>query len=59
VFRDDTPDDLKAVQAVINQIVFYPLSEFDGKRKTKDWSSIRTSRCPSHPARARLPGWIR
>jgi hypothetical protein len=40
VFRDDTPDDLKAVQAVLNQIMFYPLSEFDGKVKTKDWSKI-------------------
>jgi hypothetical protein len=40
VFRDDTPDDLKAVQAVLNRIMFYPLSEFDGKVKTKDWSKI-------------------
>jgi hypothetical protein len=40
VFRDDTPDDLQAVQAVLNQIIFYPLSEFDGKVKTKDWSKI-------------------
>src|SRR5262245_52227262 len=44
VFMDDTPDDLRAVQMVINQIGFYPLSEFDGKVKTKDWSTI-----PSFP----------
>jgi hypothetical protein len=44
VFRDDTPEDLKAVQAILNQIMFYPLSEFDGKMKTKDWSKI-----PSFP----------
>jgi hypothetical protein len=25
---------------VINQVVFYPLSEFDGKMKTKDWSKL-------------------
>jgi len=44
VFRDDTTEDLKAVQAVLNQINFYPLSEFDGKMKSKDWSKI-----PSFP----------
>lgn len=38
VFRDDTPKDLKAIQPLINQINFYPLSEFDGKMKVKDWS---------------------
>jgi hypothetical protein len=40
VFRDDTPDDLRAVQTVLSQIQFYPLSEFDGKMKTKDWTKI-------------------
>ena len=44
VFRDDTAEDLKAVQVVLDQINFYPLSEFDGKMKTKDWSRI-----PSFP----------
>jgi hypothetical protein len=33
---DDT--DRAAIQPFINQIAFYPLSEFDGKMKTKDWS---------------------
>jgi hypothetical protein len=37
-FMDDTPEDRKAIQPVINQIVFYPLGDFDGKMKTKDWS---------------------
>jgi len=45
VFRDDTLEDLQAVQAVLNQINFYPLSEFDGTMKTKDWSKI-----PDFPA---------
>ena len=35
-----TAEDQKAVQSVINQVVFYPLSEFDGKMKTKDWSKL-------------------
>ena len=45
VFRDDTAEDLQAIQPLINQIVFYPLSQFDGKMKTKDWSQI-----PNFPA---------
>jgi hypothetical protein len=40
VFKDDTPADSKAVQPILNQIMTYPLSEFDGKMKTKDWSRI-------------------
>jgi hypothetical protein len=45
IFMDDTPDDHKAIQAVLSQIGFYPLSEFDGKMKTKDWSKL-----PHYPA---------
>jgi len=37
LFMDDTDEDRAAIQPVINQIVVYPLSEFDGKMKTKDW----------------------
>jgi len=40
VFMDDTEADHKAVQPVISQVVYYPLSEFDGKMKTKDWSKL-------------------
>ncbi|KQU96027.1 hypothetical protein ASD00_19985 [Ensifer sp. Root31] len=38
VFKDATPEDTAAVQPVIDQIVMYPLSQFDGKMKTKDYS---------------------
>ena len=38
VLMDDTPEDRAAIQPVINQIVAYPLKDFDGKMKTKDWS---------------------
>jgi hypothetical protein len=40
VFMDDTPEDHAAVQPVLSQINFYPLSEFDGKMKTTDWSKL-------------------
>jgi len=38
VFMDDTPEDRKAIQAAINQVVFYPLDQFDGKMKTVNWA---------------------
>jgi hypothetical protein len=47
VFMDDTPEDHKAVQSVLSQINFYPLSQFDGKMKTTDWSKL-----PHFPAPA-------
>lgn len=38
VFMNDTAEDRKAIQPVINQIVFYPLKQFDGRMKTIDWA---------------------
>lgn len=40
IFMDDTPADHAAIQPVLSQIVYYPLSEFDGRMKTKDWSKL-------------------
>jgi hypothetical protein len=40
VFLNDTADDRKAIQPIINQIVVYPLAEFDGKMKTVDYASL-------------------
>lgn len=42
VFQDDTAEDRKAIQPVINQVVAYPLEDYDGKMKTVDWSSVPT-----------------
>jgi len=42
VFMDDTAEDRKAIQPVINQIVFYPLKDFDGKMKSMDWAHAPT-----------------
>ena len=47
IFMDDTPEDHRAIQPVISQIDFYPLSEFDGKMKFEDWSKL-----PHFPAPA-------
>jgi hypothetical protein len=45
VFQSDAPEDKAAVQPILSQIVVYPLSEFDGKMKTKDWHKT-----PNFPA---------
>lgn len=47
VFQSDAPEDKAAVQPLLSQIVVYPLSEFDGKMKTKDYSKV-----PVYPAPA-------
>ena len=38
VLMDDTAEDRAAIQPFINQIVAYPLKDFDGRMKSKDWS---------------------
>ena len=50
VFKDDTPEDTKAVQPVISQIMFYPLSQFDGTMKSTDWSKVPHFPVPAGPA---------
>ncbi|AMG90837.2 DUF1254 domain-containing protein [Bordetella bronchiseptica] len=39
IFMDDTDEDRQAIQKKINQVVFYPLKDFDGKMKSLDWQS--------------------
>jgi hypothetical protein len=46
VFQSDAPEDKAAVQPILSQIVVYPLSEFDGKMKTKDWHKNRVYPLP-------------
>ena len=43
-FLNNTAEDRKAIQPVINQLMAYPLSEYNGKVKTKEWAKI-----PSFP----------
>ncbi|MEL4309038.1 DUF1254 domain-containing protein [Joostella sp. CR20] len=42
VFMDDTEQDEKDIQKLINQIVQYPLSEYTGDMKTIDWSQTKS-----------------
>jgi hypothetical protein len=45
IFMDDTPEDHKAIQPLLSQVLFYPLSHFDGQTKSVDWSKL-----PHYPA---------
>src|SRR5262249_38785996 len=47
VFQDDTPEDKKAIQPVINQVVAYPLKDFTGKMKTIEWSKVPNIQGPA------------
>jgi hypothetical protein len=41
VFQDDSPEDNKAVQSVIQEIMMYPVADYDGKMKSRDWTKLR------------------
>jgi hypothetical protein len=40
VFQDDDPEDNKAVQNVTQMVMMYPLAEFDGTMKSRDWTKL-------------------
>jgi hypothetical protein len=50
VFQDDTPEDKKAIQPAINQIVFYPLKEYTGEIKTIEWAKVKHIPAPAPSA---------
>ena len=45
IFLNDTDEDRAAIQPLVNQLNVYPLAEFDGKMKIKNWNDV-----PSFPA---------
>lgn len=40
IFQDDTAEDKRAIQTPLTGVLMYPLAEYDGKMKTKDWANI-------------------
>lgn len=40
IFMDDTDEDRAAIQPLVNQVMVYPLTEFSGEMRTKDWSDV-------------------
>ena len=53
IFKDATPEDTAAVQPLLSQVLFYPLSEYDGQMKTKDWSKLPHFPAPKDAGRRR------
>jgi hypothetical protein len=49
IFKGDNAEDTKAVQPVLSAVMFYPLSKFDGKMKTTDWSAVPHFPVPPGP----------
>ena len=62
IFMDDTPEDHAAIQPALSQIQVYPLSQFDGKMKTMDWSKLPHSPVPKEKTRPKYstkqPPWV-
>jgi hypothetical protein len=40
IFQDDTAEDRRAIQDVLQFVMMYPLAEFDGTMKRKDWTNM-------------------
>ena len=58
VFQDDTPEDKRVIQSVINQIVAYPLKNFDGTMKTIEWSKVPNIPGPKSDASSGETKWV-
>jgi hypothetical protein len=56
VFQDDTAKDKKAIQAVLPQIMMYPLAEFNGKMKSRDWANLPKK--PAPPTGEEETQWV-
>jgi hypothetical protein len=60
IFMNDTAEDRAAIQPALSQILIYPLSQFDGKMKTKDWSKLPHVDKAGKPAKysSTQPPWV-
>jgi hypothetical protein len=41
IFQDDTPEDNYAAQRTLGEVAMYPLAEFDGRTKRREWAKLR------------------
>ncbi|PTT02109.1 DUF1254 domain-containing protein [Flavobacterium hibernum] len=58
VFQDDSPQDKKAIQSVINTIDVYALDKFDGKMKSQDWSKLPSLNSPTKDGGSGETKWV-
>ncbi|ALM52030.1 DUF1254 domain-containing protein [Halomonas huangheensis] len=58
VFMNDTDEDRAAIQDLIDQVVVYPLADFDGEMKTIDWSEAPAIPNPSDSGGGGETQWV-
>ncbi|MET0540902.1 MAG: DUF1254 domain-containing protein [Variovorax sp.] len=58
VFQDDTPEDKRAIQPVIAGIDMYPLAEFDGNIKRRDWHELPELPSPTGDSGSGETRWV-
>jgi hypothetical protein len=58
VFMDDTAEDRKAVQGVLQEVMMYPVEQFDGMVKSKDWSNLPAGGSDAAPAGSEEVKWV-
>ena len=56
VAQDDTPEDKHAIQSVLPGIMMYPLAEYDGTVKTRDWANL--PKAPPPPPQEEETQWV-
>jgi hypothetical protein len=56
VAQDDTPEDKRAIQSVLPGIMMYPLAEYDGTVKTRDWANL--PKAPAPPPQDEETQWV-
>jgi hypothetical protein len=58
--HEDTPEDHAAIQPALNEILSYPMNQFDGQMKTKGWSKRPVVNRKGAPAKysSTQPPWV-
>jgi hypothetical protein len=56
VAQVDTPEDKRAIQSLLPEVMMYPIAEFDGKMKSKDWANMPRGTAP--PAGDEETQWV-
>lgn len=56
VFMDDTAEDRKAIQEVLQYVMMYPIAEFDGRMKSKNWATLPS--VPTPPQGEEETQWV-
>ncbi len=56
IFMDDTDEDRRAIQSALTGITMYPLADYDGTMKSKDWTHLPEA--PPPPPSEEETRWV-